>query len=102
MLLTTVLIRLLQLVFLAAILLFKMPIRKTVRLIDGNDVPIQVYGTNKPEDLTERIKMALEAGIRHFDCAERYHTEEAVGEGLKELGFDREKRDEIFVTTKCK
>ena len=44
---------------------------------------------------------ALEAGFRHFDCAERYRNEREVGEalqdGLAALGFAR---DDIFVTTK--
>ncbi|MES2276316.1 MAG: aldo/keto reductase [Bacteroidota bacterium] len=44
---------------------------------------------------------ALEAGFRHFDCAERYRNESEVGEaleaGLTALGLARE---DIFVTTK--
>lgn len=44
---------------------------------------------------------ALEAGFRHFDCAERYRNESEVGEvlqaGLAAMGIARE---DIFVTTK--
>jgi len=44
---------------------------------------------------------ALEAGFRHFDCAERYRNEGEVGEalqaGLAALGLVRE---DIFITTK--
>jgi len=44
---------------------------------------------------------ALEAGFRHFDCAERYRNEREVGEalqaGLADGGIPRE---DIFVTTK--
>ena len=44
---------------------------------------------------------ALEAGFRHFDCAERYRNEREVGEvlmaGLAVAGIARE---DIFVTTK--
>ena len=44
---------------------------------------------------------ALEAGFRHFDCAERYRNEREVGEalqvGLAAAGIARE---DIFVTTK--
>lgn len=97
------LIQLVQLILFAAALLFQMPSHKTVQLNDGVTVPLQGYGTHQPKglaDQAERIKMALEAGIRHIDCAERYHTEEGVGQALKELGFDKEKRDQIFVTTK--
>jgi len=43
----------------------------------------------------------LEAGFRHFDCAERYRNEDAVGEAMREV-FDtgRIRREEVFVTTK--
>jgi aldehyde reductase len=44
---------------------------------------------------------ALEAGFRHFDCAERYRNEREVGEalraGLPTAGISREA---IFITTK--
>jgi alcohol dehydrogenase (NADP+) len=44
---------------------------------------------------------ALEAGFRHFDCAERYRNEREVGEALQ-AGLDVYgiKREDIFVTTK--
>lgn len=44
---------------------------------------------------------ALEAGFRHFDCADRYRNEREVGEalqaGLAALGLARQ---DIFITTK--
>src|SRR5271154_1491491 len=44
---------------------------------------------------------ALEAGFRHFDCAERYRNEREVGQalqaGIAAAGLARE---DIFVTTK--
>jgi aldehyde reductase len=44
---------------------------------------------------------ALEAGFRHFDCAERYRNEHEVGEALQEgLAAGGIAREEIFVTTK--
>ena len=44
---------------------------------------------------------ALEAGFRHFDCAERYRNERAVGKALGE-GFAARgiAREDVFVTTK--
>jgi alcohol dehydrogenase (NADP+) len=47
------------------------------------------------------IRDALEAGFRHFDCAERYRNEREVGEAL-EAGLAAEgiARQDIFVTTK--
>jgi alcohol dehydrogenase (NADP+) len=44
---------------------------------------------------------ALEAGFRHFDCAERYRNEREVGQVLRTAQADGEiKRDQLFVTTK--
>src|SRR5271167_2652665 len=44
---------------------------------------------------------ALEAGFRHFDCAERYGNEREVGTALQAgLGAFGIAREEIFVTTK--
>ena len=44
---------------------------------------------------------ALAAGFRHFDCAERYKNEHAVGEALKEgITAQKLKRADIFITTK--
>jgi diketogulonate reductase-like aldo/keto reductase len=43
----------------------------------------------------------LETGFRHFDCAERYRNEAAVGEAMQEVfkaGIVR--REDVFVTTK--
>jgi aldehyde reductase len=43
----------------------------------------------------------LEAGFRHFDCAERYRNEREVGEALQAgLAAGGIAREEIFVTTK--
>ena len=66
-------------------------------------MPLLGFGTLIP-DAAETIKAtryALEAGFRHFDCAERYRNESEVGlaleTGLADLGLTRE---DIFVTTK--
>jgi alcohol dehydrogenase (NADP+) len=46
-------------------------------------------------------RAALEAGFRHFDCAERYRNEREVGEALQSgLAAGGVTREEIFVTTK--
>ncbi len=50
---------------------------------------------------TQAVKDALDAGFRHFDCAERYRNEEAVGVALKEtLDAGKVPREELFITTK--
>jgi len=44
---------------------------------------------------------ALEAGFRHFDCAERYRNEREVGQALQAgLAAGNIAREDIFVTTK--
>lgn len=47
------------------------------------------------------IKVALEVGFRHLDCAELYRTEDVTGEAMKEA-FEAGTltREELFVTTK--
>ena len=66
-------------------------------------IPALGFGTLIP-DAAETItstRDALDAGFRHFDCAERYRNEREVGEalqaGMAAAGIARE---DIFVTTK--
>lgn len=50
---------------------------------------------------TQAVKDALEAGFRHFDCAERYRNEEQVGVAFKEmLDAGKVRRENLFITTK--
>ena len=70
----------------------------------GNgQIPALGFGTLIPDAALTitATKDALEAGFRHFDCAERYRNEREVGEalhaGLAAAGITRE---DIFVTTK--
>jgi diketogulonate reductase-like aldo/keto reductase len=61
------------------------------------------FGTLIPDPLVTRqaTKAALEAGFRHFDCAERYRNEAAVGDALQEaLKAGTLQRRDLFVTTK--
>ncbi|HEY1577119.1 MAG TPA: aldo/keto reductase [Terracidiphilus sp.] len=66
-------------------------------------IPVLGFGTLIP-DAAETIrasKDALEAGFRHFDCAERYGNEHEVGKAL-EAGLDASEvnREGLFITTK--
>ena len=69
----------------------------------GGHLPALGFGTLIPDPAVTKTATAnaLEAGFRHFDCAERYHNEREVGEalqaGLAAAGIARE---DIFVTTK--
>lgn len=66
-------------------------------------MPALGFGTLIPDTNLTRAatRDALDAGFRHFDCAERYRNEQDVGEalevGLAATGITRE---DIFVTTK--
>jgi diketogulonate reductase-like aldo/keto reductase len=66
-------------------------------------IPALGFGTLIPDLLATReaTKAALEAGFRHFDCAERYRNEEAVGDAMQEMfKAGAMERKDVFVTTK--
>jgi alcohol dehydrogenase (NADP+) len=66
-------------------------------------MPALGFGTLIPDPAVTIIatREALEAGFRHFDCAERYRNEREVGEALQAgLAAGAIAREEIFVTTK--
>ena len=66
-------------------------------------MPALGFGTLIPDSAVTKAatRDALDAGFRHFDCAERYRNEQEVGEaldaGLAAAGIARE---DIFITTK--
>src|SRR5579864_2518985 len=66
-------------------------------------MPALGFGTLIPDTVVTKTatRDALDAGFRHFDCAERYRNEREVGEAL-EAGFavNGIARENIFVTTK--
>jgi aldehyde reductase len=66
-------------------------------------MPVLGFGTLIPDAATtiSATRDALEAGFRHFDCAERYRNEREVGTALQEgLAAGGIAREDIFVTTK--
>ncbi|MCU1763098.1 aldo/keto reductase [Pseudomonas sp. 14P_8.1_Bac3] len=67
------------------------------------DMPAVGFGTLF-RDLgvtTQAVTDALDAGFRHFDCAERYRNEENVGVALKAtLDAGKIRREDLFITTK--
>src|ERR1700748_1329834 len=69
----------------------------------GGQMPALGFGTLIPDPAVTitATKDALEAGFRHFDCAERYRNERQVGEALQAgLAARGIAREDIFVTTK--
>src|SRR5271168_2382174 len=66
-------------------------------------MPALGFGTLIPDAALTiaATKDALEAGFRHFDCAERYRNEREVGTALREvLAAGGVTREEVFMTTK--
>lgn len=66
-------------------------------------MPALGFGTLIPDHAATitATRDALEAGFRHFDCAERYQNEREVGEALQAgLAAEGIAREDIFVTSK--
>ena len=66
-------------------------------------IPALGFGTLIPDPAVTitATRDALEAGFRHFDCAERYGNEREVGSALQAgLAAGKIAREDIFVTTK--
>ena len=66
-------------------------------------IPALGFGTliADPDETRRATKTAVEAGFRHFDCAERYRNEDQVGAALKAAIADGTvRREDLFVTTK--
>ncbi len=77
--------------------------RTTMALSSGGGrMPALGFGTLLPDAATtlSATKDALEAGLRHFDCAERYRNEREVGEVLQAGVAGGIARNDLFVTTK--
>ena len=69
----------------------------------AGEMPALGFGTLIPDPILTRTatSAALDAGFRHFDCAERYRNEREVGEALQAgLAANGITREDIFVTTK--
>src|SRR6202522_13923 len=77
---------------------------KRIPLDNGaGHMPVLGFGTLIPDAgaTISATRDALEAGFRHFDCAERYRNEREVGEALQAgLAASGIARQDIFVTTK--
>jgi len=69
----------------------------------AGNIPALGFGTLIPDPALTitATRDALDAGFRHFDCAERYRNEREVGEALQAgLTANRIARENIFVTSK--
>jgi alcohol dehydrogenase (NADP+) len=69
----------------------------------AGQIPVLGFGTLIPDaaGTISATRDALDAGFRHFDCAERYRNEHEVGQVLHTgLGAGGIGREDVFVTTK--
>ncbi|KAM4748705.1 LOW QUALITY PROTEIN: rho crystallin-like [Rhinophrynus dorsalis] len=77
-----------------------------IRLNDGNSMPIVGLGTYAPSDVPktvgeEAIKVAIDLGYRHIDCAYIYGNEVQVGQAIRsKIADGTVKREDIFYTGK--
>src|SRR5579864_5788511 len=66
-------------------------------------IPALGFGTLIPDpiDTKKATTVALQAGLRQFDSAERYRNEKEVGEAMQEVFKEGKiKREEVFIATK--
>jgi len=74
-----------------------------IRLNDGNLIPVIGLGTfESPPGVVENVvRVAIDAGYRHFDCADFYENEDEVGTAIRQAITDgKVKREDLFITTK--
>jgi len=66
---------------------------------NGAEIPALGFGVFRmsDEEVERVVPAALEAGFRHFDTAQIYRNEAALGRALQAAGA---RRDELFLTTK--
>ncbi|KAA6358526.1 MAG: putative aldehyde reductase, partial [Streblomastix strix] len=73
-------------------------------LADGTRIPVIGLGSylvQKPNEVGESIKSAIQAGYRHFDFAQAYQNQTQVGDVLKDIfKSGKVKREELFLTSK--
>ncbi|RYP15192.1 hypothetical protein DL766_009462 [Monosporascus sp. MC13-8B] len=76
----------------------------TVKLNDGNEIPLLALGLYKApngQETEDAVTIALDAGYRHIDSAARYANEEACGRALRRwLEKTGNRREDVFITTK--
>lgn len=76
---------------------------KTLTFANGDQIPVIGLGTwsSEPDKVGAAVRVALEAGYRHIDCAAIYGNEAEVGAALKQAMRDGIiAREELWVTSK--
>ncbi|MBI6117029.1 aldo/keto reductase [Salegentibacter maritimus] len=76
---------------------------KTLEFKNGDKMPAIGLGTWKSgkDEVKEAVKIALNNGYRHIDCAATYGNEDAIGEVFSEVfNGGKIKREEVWITSK--
>ncbi|ORY34977.1 NADP-dependent oxidoreductase domain-containing protein [Naematelia encephala] len=75
-------------------------VQRTVRLNDGNEIPVIAFGTGTSQAWTDTspvVSSALSNGLIHIDSAYHYKNAKFTGDAIRNSGLHR---DEFYVTTK--
>ncbi|PRP67092.1 aldo/keto reductase [Nonlabens agnitus] len=76
---------------------------KTLKFRNGDELDAIGLGTWKSDDekVKNAIKIALNNGYRHIDCAATYGNEAAIGEAFNEVFSEGKiKREDVWITSK--
>ncbi|MFZ0489861.1 MAG: aldo/keto reductase [Salegentibacter sp.] len=76
---------------------------KTLKFKNGDEMPAIGLGTWKSEKgkVGEAVKIALNSGYRHVDCAAVYGNEKEIGEAFTDVFAEGNvKRKEVWITSK--
>jgi len=73
------------------------------KLNTGLSIPLLGFGTwkSKPNEVGDAVRIALEVGYRHIDCAAIYLNEDEIGRSFHDVfSKGKIKREEVFITSK--